>query len=53
MQSTGPKRVNDPRWEAVRNKGLWYTTAADGAAWVELGRDGTLRHGCVRDTLDR
>lgn len=53
MQSTGPRRVNDPRWDGVRAGSVWYTTAADGAAWAEVRRDGTLRHGCVRDTLDR
>lgn len=48
MQSTGPSRVGDRRWAIVRAGRAWYTTAVDGAAWAEVARDGTLRHGSVR-----
>lgn len=49
LQSTGPKRVGDPRWDVVRDGRAWLTTAIGGAAWVEIQRDGTIRHGSLAD----
>lgn len=45
IQSTGPGRVADERWDAVRGRRRWFATATDGAAWVEFRRDGSLRSG--------
>ena len=45
LQSTGPKRADDPRWTAARAPRTWYCTALDGAAWAQIERDGTLRSG--------
>lgn len=45
LQSTGPSRAGDSRWDALRPRRAWYTTADDGAAWVELRADGTVRSG--------
>jgi len=45
LQSTGPRRANDPRWAAAKEGKRWYTTAISGAAWVEIGMDGGIRSG--------
>ena len=45
VQSTGPRRLGAPVWEGVRARSAWHATAADGAAFAEFGRDGSLRHG--------
>jgi competence protein ComEC len=48
LQSTGPRRVGDPRWDIAREGRTWLTTgggASGGAAWVEIRRDGSTRHG--------
>ncbi len=42
VQSTGVDRIGDPRWEGARRGRVWWTTAAHGAAWVELRRDGSV-----------
>lgn len=48
LQSTGPSRRHDPRWDAVRESRTWHSTAESGAAWVEITRDGDLRSGhCI------
>ena len=47
LQSTGPSRVNDPRWEGERAGRAWLVTAAHGASWAELRRDGTVRSGSL------
>lgn len=50
VQSTGPSRAGDPRWNPVRDGAArWLTTAHDGAASVEWRTDGTLRAGGFRD----
>jgi competence protein ComEC len=49
MQSTGASRALDPRWSPVRDRCAWYTTCLDGAAWAEIGRDGDVRHGSLRE----
>lgn len=45
LQSTGSGRAGDARWDALRIRRVWYTTAIDGASWVEFGTGGTLRSG--------
>jgi len=49
LQSTGALRANDPRWDGVRVDRTWYTTATDGAAWVEFLDNGSIRSGCHRN----
>jgi competence protein ComEC len=48
MQSSGPSRAGDPRWEGVRAGRVWLCTATGGAAWAELRSDGTVRAGSLR-----
>ncbi len=45
VQSTGPSRLRDARWEKVRTGRTWHTTAENGAAWAEIRRDGDIRSG--------
>jgi competence protein ComEC len=46
VQSTGPKRARDPRWDGVRSAlgahSSWWCTAIDGAISIEWRRDGTI-----------
>jgi beta-lactamase superfamily II metal-dependent hydrolase len=46
VQSTGPKRARDPRWDGVRSAlgpfSRWWCTAIDGAIRVEWRRDGSI-----------
>lgn len=42
MQSSGPARKADPRWDEVRNGGLWLATPELGAFGVTVKRDGTI-----------
>jgi competence protein ComEC len=53
LQSTSLKRANDPRWKAVRDATMWYCTALDGAAWVEVRDDASVRSGTFRSGLVR
>lgn len=48
VQSTGPSRAGDPRLDGAKAGRTWWTTAMEGAAWVELGRDGRLHTGSFR-----
>lgn len=48
LQSTGPGRAGDPRWEAVRSRRAWRCTALEGAVWAEVGPDGLVRSGSWR-----
>jgi competence protein ComEC len=48
VQSTGPRRADDERWNSARRERVWYTTATDGAAWVEIMQDGSVRSGSMR-----
>lgn len=48
LQSTGPRRADDPRWASVRAGRAWRTTATDGASWAALRRDGTVASGSLR-----
>ncbi|MFG0292401.1 MAG: ComEC/Rec2 family competence protein [Phycisphaerales bacterium JB050] len=43
LQSTGPSRVMDERWDDIREGRQWWTTATDGAITVIIGRDGSIR----------
>jgi competence protein ComEC len=48
VQSTGPQRLGDERWDNVKASTTWWTTAADGAVFVEALRDGTIVSGRSR-----
>ncbi len=45
VQSTGPQRGSDPRWNAAREGRAWLETPALGSVWVEIRADGSLRGG--------
>lgn len=45
LQSTGPSRLDDPRWGHVRGGRAWYATAERGGAWASIDRDGAVSHG--------
>ena len=45
LQSTGPSRMDDERWIDQRHGRAWYTSSSQGAAWVSLEQDGSIRHG--------
>jgi competence protein ComEC len=45
LQSSGPSRAGDPRWEHVRQGRRWLCTATEGAVWAELRPDGSVRTG--------
>ena len=45
MQSTGPTRLDDDRWDQQRPGRAWYTTAEHGAIVIEFQSDGTITHG--------
>lgn len=42
LQSTGPQRLDDPRWAPYRSGRLWLTTARDGAVRVDIRDDGAI-----------
>jgi competence protein ComEC len=45
IQSTGPRRLNDPRWKSIResrHKGGWFTTAAHGAVSLSIDAEGKI-----------
>ncbi|USO00058.1 MAG: ComEC/Rec2 family competence protein [Phycisphaeraceae bacterium] len=53
LQSTGPGRLGDRRWNETRRAvkgggGAWWITARDGASWAEVLETGDVRSGCVR-----
>lgn len=43
MQSTGIRRVDDPRWDGVRQGRSWFVTDRSGCISVELTEEGTVR----------
>lgn len=49
IQSTGPRRLNDPRWAALPEATRVLTTARHGAVWAEIRKDGSLRSGVTVD----
>lgn len=45
VQSTGPRRLDDPRWRSVREsrqQGGWFTTAAHGAVSLSIDAEGRV-----------
>ncbi|TVQ33163.1 MAG: DUF4131 domain-containing protein [Phycisphaeraceae bacterium] len=49
VQSTGPRRAGDDRWEDVRAARTWWTTATDGAVSVRFLRDGRIEGAGFRE----
>lgn len=45
LQSTGPSRLNDARWDAARAGRRWLTTAGDGAVFVQVWDEATADWG--------
>jgi competence protein ComEC len=43
VQSTGPSRVADPRWDVVKTGRRWFVTAVDGAVSLEFLPEGPVR----------
>lgn len=48
LQSTGPRRLGDERWAPFAAGRAWLITAAHGAAFAEIRRDGSVRRGAFR-----
>lgn len=48
LQSTGPSRAAEIRWNELREGRSWWMTAEDGAAWVEIRSDGAIVSGSMR-----
>ncbi len=48
LQSSGVSRLDDARWAAVRERVVWWSTAASGACWVEVEKSGGVRSGGLR-----
>lgn len=42
IQSTGPRRLHDERWDHVKRGRRWHTTASEGAIRVSIRRDGSV-----------
>jgi competence protein ComEC len=49
LQSTGPSRLNDERWDAVRAGRWWLSTAEGGAVYAWIRADGALSVGSIRE----
>ena len=51
LQSTGPSRAGDRRWNRVKRElGAWWgITARDGALWSAIGEDGSVSAGSARE----
>ncbi len=49
LQSTGPSRLGDERWDAVRARTAWLSTAERGAVFAWLRADGSLDAGAWDD----
>ena len=52
LQSTGRRRLHDERWDGEKVGRRWLMTAARGAVWAEVRRDGSVRSGGVRPSAD-
>jgi len=50
LQSTGPSRLDDNRWEDVRENRDWRVTARDGAISITIYQSGDLKIESFRDT---
>lgn len=48
VQSTGPGRANDPRWNAIKARSRWLTTVLGGAASIEFNSQG-VRASALRE----
>jgi competence protein ComEC len=48
LQSTGPSRAAEIRWNELRAGRRWWMTAECGAAWVEIRHDGEIASGSMR-----
>lgn len=48
VQSTGPRRLSDERWDRLKNVTDWRATSARGWVYIEARRDGTMRVGSMR-----
>ncbi|MEO1510496.1 MAG: ComEC/Rec2 family competence protein [Planctomycetota bacterium] len=48
LQSTGIQRLDDPRWDSVREDRVWLATPRHGAVQADLLSDGTIKAGPVR-----
>ncbi len=48
IQSTGPSRAGDSRWDHVRTGRRWLTTATDGAIHVVIQKDGQIVAGAMK-----
>lgn len=50
LQSTGPSRLLDERWDIIREGRQWFTTASDGAITIIVDRDGSIRSSTHRNS---
>ena len=48
LQSSGPSRLDDPRWAEQRGARVWRCTAERGAAWATIDKDGQISSGWYR-----
>ena len=48
LQSTGPRRAADTRWNPHMAGRAWYCTPRSGGAWVSVDPDGSIRSGSGR-----
>jgi competence protein ComEC len=49
LQSTGPSRVGDTRWDVARRNRAWHTSAVSGSAFAEIHADGRIITGAFQD----
>ncbi|MEQ8769070.1 MAG: ComEC/Rec2 family competence protein [Phycisphaerales bacterium] len=47
LQSTGPDRAREPAWAGLQRGRSWWVTAEHGAAYAELGLDGSVTSGAM------
>lgn len=48
IQSTGPRRAADRRWDPLMVGRMWYATPRSGASWVQIGSDGIITSGSYK-----
>lgn len=53
LQSSGPSRLDDPRWGKVRQSSNWLSTASHGAIHTEVPRKGEVRVGGMLRTPEQ
>jgi beta-lactamase superfamily II metal-dependent hydrolase len=49
LQSTGPARLDDDRWDGVRAGRRWLVTARHGAVWAWIRERGAVETGVTLD----